>query len=351
MPAPATPSAVRPQLFGHHADYETLLTLGEGSYGVVVKARHKSTGRVVAIKRFRDLDSEDKYVRKTALREVRLLKDLLHVNIVELLEVYRHKNKLNLVFEFCDRTLVDNLGMDANQTRLVGWQVLRAVRHLHAHCYVHRDISPKNVLLSAAGVVKLCDFGFARPLDRTEAYTEYVGQRWYRAPELLVKAAYSAPVDVWAIGVMLPEVYSGHAVFPGKSDVDQLYRIIACFGPPPLGPMGSVAGPITAAFERHHMVLPQTHTPLARQKRFRSCPAPLLHVLTNCLLYDPSKRATCAQLLEMPYFAEVGSVPDDEVPSLLLERGADGRRGMRSGGLGGNGSSRSHGKSQACTLL
>jgi len=357
-PAAAKPKQREIKAFGNNDDYDIISTLGEGAYGVVLKAKTKATGRLVAIKRFRDSDSEDKYVRKTALREVKLLKKLTHVNIVELIIVYRYKNKLNLVLEFVDRTLVDDLGMDALRTRLCTWQVLRAVGHMHAHGVVHRDISPKNVLMSHEGVVKLCDFGFARPLGAAEdVYTGYVGQRWYRAPELLTRQSYGAAVDVWAIGVMLPEVHSGPPLFPGKSEVDQFFLINACLGAPP--------PEILAALKRlpHFEGVEHISIKSAPQKslpqRFPRYPPALMRVLTACLVYEPSERATCEQLLALPYFVDDGltpSVTDDEVPRLIERALAGPLAGKKRGGGGGGGADSSAAPSRstsssACAIL
>jgi len=81
-------------------------------------------------------------------------------------------------------------------------------------------------------VVKLCDFGFARTMAQPgEAYTDYVATRWYRAPELLVgDTNYGRAVDIWAVGCLISELLTSEPLFPGKSDIDQLYHIIKCFG-------------------------------------------------------------------------------------------------------------------------
>lgn len=97
---------------------------------------------------------------------------------------------------------------------------------------MHRDIKPENILVSPNGVIKLCDFGFARFTNSVnESCTDYVATRWYRAPELLVgDARYGKAVDVWAVGCLYAELITGDALFPGESDVDQLYRITKVLG-------------------------------------------------------------------------------------------------------------------------
>jgi len=148
--------------------YENLGLVGEGSYGMVMKCRHKETNQLVAIKKF--IESEDdKMVKKIALREIRMLKQLHHSNLVNLLEVFRRKKRLFLVFEFVDRTVLDDLdkapnGLDEVQVKKISYQVLRGLDFCHTHNIIHRDVKPENILVSKSGIVKLCDFGFARPL-------------------------------------------------------------------------------------------------------------------------------------------------------------------------------------------
>ncbi|OXB64058.1 hypothetical protein ASZ78_001678 [Callipepla squamata] len=240
--------------------YEKLGKVGEGSYGVVFKCRNKETGQIVAIKKFLESE-EDPVIRKIALREIRMLKQLKHPNLVNLLEVFRRKRKLHLVFEYCDHTVLHELdkhprGVPEQLVRSITWQTLQAVNFCHKHNCIHRDVKPENILITKHSIIKLCDFGFARmlsdcvcalltphpslflsyppnpnPAGPADYYTDYVATRWYRSPELLVgDTQYGPPVDVWAIGCVFAELLSGVPLWPGKSDVDQLYLIRRTLG-------------------------------------------------------------------------------------------------------------------------
>jgi cyclin-dependent kinase-like len=231
--------------------YENLGVVGEGSYGIVSKVRHKPTLRIVAIKKF--IESEDdKNVRKIALREVRALRKLKHDNLVALLEVFRRKKRLYLVFEYVDRTVLDELerspnGLSDTFTCKIIYQVIKGTQFMHDNSYIHRDIKPENILVSKGGVVKICDFGFARAITASQDLpetgntkqmgsgriqcTDYVATRWYRAPELLVgDLYYGKGVDTWAIGCLTAELSNSLPLFPGKSDLDQLHLIMMTCG-------------------------------------------------------------------------------------------------------------------------
>ena len=309
-------------------NYETLGTIGESTYGVVLKARHKETGQVVAIKKFKESD-EDEQVRKTALREVRILKQLKHDNIVTLIEVFRRKGKLHLVFEFVERTILEDLernpdGMHPIEAKKCLWQLLRSIEYCHAHNVIHRDIKPENLLISKNGTLKLCDFGFARTLAGPGArYTDYVATRWYRGPELLTgETQYGKPVDVWAIGCMLPEMASGAPLFPGESDIDQLFHIMRCFGqlPPNLLDVFK-SNPLFNGIKIPES-LSATET---LDRRFPQYGRELLSFMKSCLRYEPEHRATCGELMEHEYFTEDGFVAwfEGELKQMLDRDAAD----------------------------
>ncbi|XP_071664366.1 cyclin-dependent kinase-like 2 isoform X1 [Patagioenas fasciata] len=288
--------------------YQVLGLVGEGSYGVVTKCRNKETGQIVAVKKFLESE-EDAAVRKIAGREVKLLKQLRHENLVNLLEVCKKKKRWYLVFEFVDHTVLDDLeafpnGLDYGRVRKYLFQIIRGIAFCHSHNIIHRDIKPENILVSQSGVVKLCDFGFARTLAASgEAYTDYVATRWYRAPELLVgDIKYGKAVDVWAVGSLITEMLTGEPLFPGDSDIDQLYHITKCLGN--LIPRHQelfYKNPLFAG-----MRLPEVKEAESLDKRYPKLPAAVLDLAKSCLQIDPDKRPSCAQLLQCDFFHKDG---------------------------------------------
>ena len=117
--------------------YENMGMIGEGSYGMVLKCRHKETRQLVAIKKFIETE-DDKTVKKIALREVRMLKQVRHENLINLIEVFRRKRRLYLVFEFMDHTALDDLerfptGAEEVFVKKIMFQVVRGIEFCHLH--------------------------------------------------------------------------------------------------------------------------------------------------------------------------------------------------------------------------
>lgn len=299
----------RPRVQSHLMErYEKLAKIGEGSYGAVYKCRNVDTGQMVAIKKFMESE-EDPLIRKIALREIRMLKQLKHPNLVNLLEVFRRKRKLHLVFEYCDHTVLNELekhpkGVPESLTRSITWQMLQALSYCHANNCIHRDVKPENLLLTKQQVLKLCDFGFARNINGgmggAEPYTDYVATRWYRAPELLVgDTQYGPAVDVWAIGCVLAELARGDALWPGKSDVDQLYLIRRTLGD--LVPRHMQIFQNNDFFSGVTLPDPQDRQSL-ELKMGKSLNSAGMDLLKKCLEKDPARRPPCHQLLAHSYF-------------------------------------------------
>lgn len=175
-------------------------------------------------------------IKKITLREIRILKILDHPNIIKLIDVVNEREKMYLIFEYMESTVMKcnlslNEGLDIGEVKKIVYQLLLALCYCHGQNVIHRDVKPDNVLVSNRGVVKLCDFGFARVMKSGQKLTEYVSTRWYRAPELLVgEGNYSYPVDVWSVGCLCAELLTGKPLFPGNNDKDMLGIITRCCG-------------------------------------------------------------------------------------------------------------------------
>ncbi|XP_045409655.1 cyclin-dependent kinase 2 isoform X3 [Lemur catta] len=220
-------------------NFQKVEKIGEGTYGVVYKARNKLTGEVVALKKIR-LDTETEGVPSTAIREISLLKELNHPNIVKLLDVIHTENKLYLVFEFLHQDLkkfMDASALTGIPLPLIKsylFQLLQGLAFCHSHRVLHRDLKPQNLLINAEGAIKLADFGLARAFGvPVRTYTHEVVTLWYRAPEILLGCKYySTAVDIWSLGCIFAEMVTRRALFPGDSEIDQLFRIFRTLGTP-----------------------------------------------------------------------------------------------------------------------
>ena len=221
-------------------NYEKIEKIGEGTYGVVYKARSIRDNLTVALKRIR-LDQDEEGVPSTAIREISLLKELRHENIVSLLEVIHQETKLYLVFEYLDLDLkkhMDSSPHISNDRMVIKgyvYQICAGIAFCHAHRVLHRDLKPQNLLIDkSTNVLKLADFGLARAFGiPVRVYTHEVVTLWYRAPEILLGVRhYSTPVDVWSIGCIMAEMINHAPLFPGDSEIDELFKIFRLLGTP-----------------------------------------------------------------------------------------------------------------------
>ncbi|XP_062280726.1 cyclin-dependent kinase-like 5 isoform X2 [Scomber scombrus] len=280
--------------------FEVLGIVGEGAYGVVLKCRHKDTNEIVAIKKFKDSE-ENEEVKETTLRELKMLRTLKQENIVELKEAFRRRGKLYLVFEYVEKNMLELLeelpnGVPTEKARSYIYQLIKAIHWCHKHDIVHRDIKPENLLISSDDVLKLCDFGFARNLSEgTDAnYTEYVATRWYRSPELLLGAPYGKAVDMWSVGCILGELSDGQPLFPGESEIDQLFTIQKVLGPLPPEQMKLFYN--NPRF--HGLRFPAVNHPQTLERRYLGIiGGALLDLLKSLLLLNPTERFLTEQSL------------------------------------------------------
>ncbi|XP_021823729.1 cell division control protein 2 homolog 1 isoform X2 [Prunus avium] len=220
--------------------YEKVEKIGEGTYGVVYKARDRVTNETIALKKIR-LEQEDEGVPSTAIREISLLKEMQHGNIVRLQDVVHSEKRLYLVFEYLDLDLKKHMdstpefAKDPRQIKMFLYQILRGIAYCHSHRVLHRDLKPQNLLIDRrTNSLKLADFGLARAFGiPVRTFTHEVVTLWYRAPEILLGSRhYSTPVDVWSVGCIFAEMVNQRPLFPGDSEIDELFKIFRIMGTP-----------------------------------------------------------------------------------------------------------------------
>uniref|UniRef100_A0A6I8Q1Z1 cyclin-dependent kinase n=2 Tax=Xenopus TaxID=8353 RepID=A0A6I8Q1Z1_XENTR len=311
-------------------NFQKVEKIGEGTYGVVYKARNRETGEIVALKKIR-LDTETEGVPSTAIREISLLKELNHPNIVKLLDVIHTENKLYLVFEFLNQDLkkfMDGSNISGISLALVKsylFQLLQGLAFCHSHRVLHRDLKPQNLLINSEGAIKLADFGLARAFGvPVRTYTHEVVTLWYRAPEILLGCKfYSTAVDIWSLGCIFAEMQecrpniaefcrqdenngcnvfhtiTRRALFPGDSEIDQLFRIFRTLGTP-----DEVSWPGVTTMPDYKSTFPKW----VRQDFSKVVP-PLdddgRDLLAQMLQYDSNKRISAKAALTHAFFRDV----------------------------------------------
>ncbi|PQQ06260.1 cyclin-dependent kinase F-4 [Prunus yedoensis var. nudiflora] len=251
-------------------NYWFLKPLGEGSFGVVWKALHKVTGEIVAIKQLKN-----EVLRLTSWEEF-----LQMAEVESLSQLKSHPNIVNLKQAF----------MEVDGTASLEWchQILLGLDHMHKNGWCHRDLKPDNLLVKQ-GVVKIGDLGSAKKIQPGIPFKDYVTTRWYRAPEVLLGSCfYDSKVDMWAVGVILAEMFNLRPLLPGQNVEDQLFSICRVLGSPTMKswPEGQI---------------------LAGQ------------LITSLLSWDPAKRPTAAEALKHPFFVGSHRIPR-AIPRAIPER-------------------------------
>lgn len=287
--------------------------IGEGTYGVVYKAKNQHTGELVALKKIR-LETETEGVPSTALREISLLKGLKHQNVVSLLDVVVSEAKLYLVFEFLQQDLkkfLDNITepLPLDLVKSYAHQLLSGLAYCHGCCVLHRDLKPQNLLIDSQGYIKLADFGLARAFGiPVHTYTHEVVTLWYRAPEILLGSKlYTTAVDVWSLGCIFAEMTTRRAMFPGDSEIDQLFRIFRTLGTPT-----EEGWPGVSQLPDYKPLFPRWE-PQDLQDILPRMPNDGLELFLKLVTYDPRKRISARQALQHPYFRGVRLVVPPEV--------------------------------------
>ncbi|CAN6896224.1 unnamed protein product [Brassica oleracea] len=287
--------------------------LGQGTYGVVFKATDTKTGETVAIKKIR-IGKQKEGVNITALREIKMLKELKHPHIILLIDAFPHKQNLHLVFEFMETDLEgvirdSNVFFSPADVKSYLLMTLKGLAYCHEKRVLHRDMKPNNLLIGPDGQLKLADFGLARLFGSPDRkFTHQVFARWYRAPELLFGAKqYGAAVDVWAAGCVFAELLLRRPFLQGNSDIDQLSKIFTAFGTPKADQWPDMKN-LPDYVEYQFVPAPSLPS------LFPTVSEDALDLLSKMFTYDPKARISVTQALEHRYFT---SAPSPTDPSKL----------------------------------
>ncbi|XP_067637243.1 cyclin-dependent kinase 7 [Eurosta solidaginis] len=293
------------QLDNKLTQYEKIAFLGEGQFATVYKARDVLTEQIVAVKKIKIGSREEAQdgINRTALREIKLLHELQHENVIGLVDVFGHKSNVSLVFDFMDTDLeiiIKDTKIILTQANIKAYMImtLSGLEYLHMNWILHRDLKPNNLLVNSDGILKIGDFGLAKFYGSpNRIYTHQVVTRWYRAPELLFGARqYGTGIDIWAVGCILAELLLRVPFLPGDSDLDQLTKIFQALGTPTEENWPNLNKLPDYMQFKQFPAIPLQHI-------FTAAPDDLIVLAEKLLALNPAQRCTCSEALSMKYFS------------------------------------------------
>lgn len=308
--------------------YKIIQKLGQGTFGVVQKAKNLETNKLVALKQLLNHSAKEGFPI-TAMREITILKELHHKNILELVDmVYeppKISNPLDVIHQrgcfytvspYMSSDLVGllknpNVKLEVPHIKCLMQQLLRGIQYIHEQKFLHRDIKAANILVDFDGVLKIADFGLARlyhgkspqlgsgPGGGERLYTGLVVTRWYRPPELLLgEKKYTTAVDLWGIGCVFGELFTHHPILVGKSDSHQAQLVFELVGAP-----STIAWPDAINLPNKSDLSIGITCKRTLEQKFANLITPDgIDLLSGLLTLDPYKRLNALDALDHEYF-------------------------------------------------
>jgi cyclin-dependent kinase 12/13 len=277
--------------------------IGEGTYGKVYKAKDKTTNETVALKFIR-MEQEKEGFPITCLREVKILQELEHKNIINMKDlIFENTDKgylTYLVFEYMNHDLMgllrnDDMVFDEMTVNVLLHQILEGLSYCHKNNIIHRDLKTSNILVNCKGEVKLADFGLARTYVENRPFTNRVISLWYRPVELIYgDEMYDSAIDIWSVGCIAVELFQKTPLFAYNTEIEMVSAIYKLCGTP-----STKSWPEASSLPRYKTLKPKE--PLRRTLReffYNKIPALALDLIDLMLVLNPRKRITAADALK-----------------------------------------------------